>query len=456
MNNEKKNKLVELCGKIDPNLPARKRLISMFDADSFVELDSFMMANEGEAGVIAGYGLVEGAKVYAYSQDSTQNNGAINNAHANKIAKVYELSAKTGCPIVAVLDSKGAKVDEANMLSAYSTMMMWSNKISGVVPQIAVVVGVVSGAMAMLTASCDFVMMTKSAELYMNSPFISGDKDSGTSDSAIANGIASFVFDDDDKCFAGVRHLLSVLPSNNLASLPIFDYQESNTPLDPDICPKLIAQAIADEESIFEINKGYANGAYIFLSTVAGLTTAFVVTSKSNMLTEESCGKVAKFVKFCDAFNIPIVTMLNSKGLDTTSNMSLVRGASQMASAYAEATTPKICIITGMAYGATYLALGSKNAGADMVVAWPQAIISALPPQTAVEFLWSDRVESKESREQLEQEYINTVASPFEFAKSGDIDNIIEPLNSRAFIINALDMLEGKRVTNLPKKHKTI
>lgn len=466
MSQAKLNMLVELSGKIDANVPARKRLATLFDADSFVELDAFMMADDDNAGVVAGYGLIEGGIAYAYSQDVTVNSGAINKAHAKKIKKVYELAAKTGCPVVCIFDSNGAKLDEANMmLSAYSKMLMWSNNISGVVPQIAVVLGTCAGACAMLAASADFVVMSKKAELFMTAPFITkanGDKTqgAGTAEYAASAGVASIVCDDDNACLAEVRKLLTMLPSNNLSAVPLFDFAENNASINPEGCPKAMVEAIADVDSILEINKEYAKGAYTFLATMAGLTTAFVATDSKNPLDADSCDKIARFVKTCDAYNIPIVTLVNTNGFEMTADLSIVKKSAQLASAYAEATTAKISIITGKAYGPAYLALGSKNANADITIAWPQAEISALAPATAVEFLWADRFKGtnnlEATRKALVDEYVDTVASPFEACKGGYIENVISPETTRATVINMLDMLASKRESTLPKKHKTI
>ncbi|WMJ22242.1 carboxyl transferase domain-containing protein [Paludicola sp. MB14-C6] len=466
MSQAKLNKLVELGNKIDQNAPARKRITTLFDADSFVELDAFALSGDDTAGVVAGYGLVEGAIVYAYSQDVTVNSGAVSKVHAKKIRKIYELAAKTGCPVVSILDSNGAKLDEANMmLSAYSKMLMWSNNLSGVVPQIAVVLGTCAGASAMLAASADFVVMSKNGELFMTAPFVTsanGDKteNAGSAENAAKAGVASVVCEDEDACLDSVRRLITMLPTNNLTAAPLFDYAENAQTFDPEGCPKLVAEAIADVDSLFEINKDYANGAYTYLGTVAGITTAFVVTSKNNPLDAAACDKVARFVKICDAFNIPMVTFVNTNGFEMTADVSIIKKAAELASAYAEATTAKISIITGKAYGAAYIALGAKNANADVTLAWPQAEISALAPETAVEFLWADRYKGTDNlqatRKELVEEYIDTVASPFEAAKGGYIENVIAPESTRATVINMLDMLAGKRASKLPKKHATI
>lgn len=462
----KQEKLLELISKVDKNVPARKRLTALFDENTFVELDEFMQKDEKEAGVIAGYGMIEGGVVYAYSQDVTIDSGAISKVNAKKVKKVYELASKTGCPIVSIFDSNGAKLDEANMmLSAYSKMLMWANNLSGVVPQISLVLGTCAGTSAMICASADFVIMSKKAELYMTAPFVSkanGDKtqNAGSAQNAAKAGIASIVCEDENAAIEQARKVITMLPINNLAPTPFFEFVESTTAIEVGGCPKDIVKAIADEDSLIEINADYANGIFTFLATLAGVSTGFVATSMLNAIDVNSCDKATRFVKTCDAFNIPIITLVNSAGFELTADLSLVKRSAELASAYAEATTAKVSVITGKAYGPVYITLGSKNANSDLTIAWPQAEISALAPETAVEFLMADKLagvaDQKTARDALVEEYLNTVASPFEAAKGGFIDKVISPENTRQTLINMFDILASKRESKLPKKHSTI
>lgn len=459
-------KLSELRAAVDPGCPARARLASLFDEGSFVELDAFVKAENGEAGVVAGYGTVEGGMVYAFSQDVTADKGAVSVAHAKKIKKVYSLAAKTGCPVVCIYDSNGAKLSEGgDMLNAYSQMLLWSNNLSGVVPQIAVVLGTCAGVAAMLAAGADYLIMSKDAELFLTAPFVSSangydTENAGTAEAAAEAGVASLVCEDEGAALAETRRLLTMLPQNNLASLPFFDFAEPAEAFDPEGCPKLVVEGIADADSLVELDAGYANGVYTWLGTMAGVTTAFVATSSKNPLDADACAKAARFVKTCDAFNIPVVTLLNSVGFALDSDIKLVKEAAKLASAYAEATTAKISVITGKAYGAAYIALGSKNSNADVTLAWPQAEISALPTETAVEFLWEDRfagtTDVNATRAALREEYADTVASPFEAAKNGFIEEVIAPEETRRAVIGLLEVLAGKRETKLPKKHVTL
>ncbi len=462
----KNDKLKALLADMDEAKPAKTRLTTLFDADSFVELDPFMKAGEDEAGIIAGWGTIDGSVVYAYSQDASAKGGAVSVAHAKKATQIYELAAKNGCPVICIYDSKGAKLDEGcNMLAAYSEMLQWSNNLSGVVPQIAVVLGTCAGVSAMLAAGADFVVMNKEAELFLNAPFITkanGDsaEGAGTAENAAKSGIASLVCEDEATALAEVRKLISMLPQNNLASLPLFDFADNTDAIDPDGCQKQIVKAIADAGSTLELNAEFGKGASIFLGTMAGVTAAFVATSKEHPLDADACAKIARFVKFCDAFNVPVLTFIHSKGFELSADVRLIKESAKLASAYAEATTAKISVITGRACGSAFVALASKNAGADLTIAWPQAEISALAPETAVEFLWSDRFKGTSdvnaTRAALVEEYIETEASPFEAAKSGNIGSIIAPEETRNTLIKLLDMLAGKRDSKLPKKHTTV
>lgn len=459
-------KLSELTAKINSGTKAEKRLASLFDEGSFVELGAFVMAGEQAAGVVAGYGMIDGAVVYAFSQDVSVDSGAVSTEHSKKIHKVYELAAKTGCPVISIFDSNGAKLTEGNaMLDAYSKILMWSNNISGVVPQISLVLGTCAGISAMVAASSDFVLMSKDAELFLTAPFVSkanGDntKGAGTAENAAVGGVAAMVCESEEETIVQARKLVTMLPQNNLTSLPMFDFSDNAAVIDTDGCPKEYVRAIADVDSTIELYPEYGKGVYTFLGTMGGVTTGFVVTSKNNPLDASACSKGARFVKTCDAFNIPVVTLVDTRGFDLGADVSMLREITKLSSAYAEATTPKISIIAGRAFGAAYAALGAKNANADVTIAWPTAQISALNPDTAVEFLWADKLagasDAKAAHAKLVDEYIDTEASPFEAAKDGYVDSVIAPQDTRKALLNMLDMLAGKRESNLPKKHTTL
>lgn len=470
MNPESKmKKLAEYIGKTEKNTPARDRLSTLFDDQTFVELNTFAGFGEETSGVITGYGYIGEDLVYAYSQDMTACDGAVTKVNANKIKKVYELASKTGCPIVALFDSNGAKLEEANeMLNAYGEILALSNNISGVVPQIAVVLGTCAGTSALMACGADFVVMAQKAELFLNAPSVVDDKnqDAGTAKFAAETGVVSIVVEDDDIALEQVRKLISVLPQNNLAPAPLFESSENTNAnsliakavADIDhMCAKSVIEAVADVDSVIEINASYATGVVTALALVSGATVGFVA---NNEITGEfganACDKAARFVRTCDAFNIPVVTLVNTKGFKVTSCPKLIREGSKLAHAYAEATTPKISVICGQAIGAAYIAMASSQ-NHDVTLAWPTAAISAMGLEATVEFTSHDRLKGatnlETARAELVEEYIDTTAGAFKAAENGFVNAVIDPVDTRCALIHAIEMLAGKRESRLPKKH---
>lgn len=446
---------------------ARKRLTALFDPDSFVEVGALVKNGCDGTGVITGYGLVEGGPVYAFSQDSTARNGAVGAAHGSKIKKLYDLALKTGAPVVGIYDSNGAAVDEGlDALAAYGEMLLWTNNLSGVVPQVSVVVGPCAGSAAMIAASADFVVMSENAELFLTP----ADADSATdAANAARSGVAHIVEKDDAAAVAAARRLVSLFPSNNLSAAPYCDFAE---PVDAGALDALaagmvdkadvlaVAEKIADADSLVELQKEFSGtGARVALGTVAGTTVGFVAASDSGAVCSGGCSKIARFVAICDSFQIPVVTLVNCgkfAAADGHVFQGGVREAAKLAHVYAEATTPKVAVIVGKAYGSAYVALAGRGANADYAIAWPDAVISALAPETAVAFLEGDKITLEKSRAEVEAEYVVSQASALAAAAKGHIDDVVDPADTRAAVISALDMLAGKRVSTLPKKHGNI
>ena len=442
---------------------ARKRLNALFDADSFVELDAF-----GGTGVVTGYGMVNQALVYAYAQEPDAEGGALTAANARKIRRLYELAAKTGAPLVAVLDSKGAAVGVAGeMLNAYSDLLLGANNLSGVVPQIAWVAGTCAGAFAMLAAGCDAVVMAKDGEFFLNPPFTTAQtedkKDAGTADFVAKAGLVSLVAEDEAQAADLVKKLLGFLPQNNLSLPPVY---EGKAALDPaaaqkvmESCPggdaKALVQALTDGDSALELYASYGENSFTVLALLGGMPVG--LSAACGELHTSDCNKLARFMQLCDAYSLPVITLLDTPGFTVTSCPGLVKAASRLANVYAEATTVKMTLLTGQAIGASYLALASRNAGADLVYAWPTAVISALPVQTAVEFTLHNRLREVDDpaavRAQLAEEYMDTVASPMEAAKAGLLDGILAPVDTRDALIHGLEALMDKRMNRLSKKH---
>jgi len=454
-------KLAEIKNETQKSSPARKRLTYLFDEGVFTELDAFTKAGENLAGVITAYGFVEGSPVYAFSQDSTIKNGALGEAQGKKIKKIYDLSAKTGTPVVGVYDSFGAVVtDGINALSAYGELLMWTSNLSGVVPQISVIAGTCAGVAAMIATSADFVIMAKDAELFItpNSKASVGNY----AENSAKCGTASIICDDDKTAMEKARELVSKLPMNNLSPIPMFEFEPSDLEMQNNATS--MALSIADKNSVIEIASEFGTSAYTAIASIGGSTVGICATNKSTLkLTANDCSKLARFVRTCDAFTIPVITLVDTEGFELSDEaevMGSLRDMTKLAHAYAEATTAKISVITGKAYGTAYIALAGKGANADITFAYPNAVISTLAPETAVEFLMHDKlkgaVDVDKKRKELADEYSANEASAFVAAEANCIEDIINPLDTRKYIVNALEMLSGKRISRMPKKHSNM
>ncbi len=443
---------------------ARTRLELLFDEGSFTEMDPFVVSPAGKAGVITGYGTVNGGLAYAFSQNVKDESGAMGRAQWAKIKKVYELALKTGCPVVGIYDSMGARLAEAGeALAGYGELLKAAGNLSGVVPQIAVVAGVCAGAAAIAACSADLVIMSEGAELFLTPPFITkakGDNTPGAGSAANAAkaGVAHLTAADDKAAVEAARNLLSMLPANNLEPAVQFEFGEPAPAAFTAQDMPAVAAGIADAGSLTELQAQFGDGAYTALAAVDGTTVGLAAT-KGAPLTADDCAKLARFVALCDAFHIPVITLVNTPGFKQSSKGELagsIREAAKLAHIYAEATTAKISVITGEACGAAYVALAGRGSGADLVFAWPEAVLSALEPEAAVALMGGDSITAENSREQAVAEYKATQASALAAARTGMIDNIIEPQATRAVLADALNMLASKREHKLPKKHGNI
>ncbi|MCR4925120.1 MAG: carboxyl transferase [Clostridiales bacterium] len=448
---------------------AAKRLNALFDEGSFNEIDAFALSNGEQSSVICGFGTVYGSPVYAFAQNIEVVDGAVDRVQASKIKKVYELAAKTGAPIVGIYDSFGAKIDGGiDTLAALGEMLSWSNNISGVVPQISVVAGTCAGTTAMIAAAADIVVMSEEAKLFMTAPSIleaKGDKEeTATVKACLKSGVAQLSAKDDMEAVEQARELLAVLPANNLSVAPAVDSvavagcEQAFRDLSVEKDALKLIENTADENSVTELSAEFATNAKTALASVDGNTTGFVAF-EGVAIDIDACSKVARFVRFCDAFAIPVVTFVDAEGFEANSkaeNSGVVRYASMLSNAYAEATCPKISVITGKAIGAAYIALAGKGSNADFVIAWADAVISALEPISAVSMLWNDRISKGETREDLVEEYSTTLANAFSAAANGNVDDVIDPALTRAKLINTLNIICGKRVSTLPKKHSNM
>lgn len=424
---------------------AYQRLQLLFDEGIFVEIDSFTKSGDGRAEAAAGFGSVDGCPVYAFAQNSDVEGGAMSKAQAAKICKVYELAEKTGAPVVGIYDSIGARLNEScEMLAAYGDVMLKANNLSGVVPQIAVIAGPCLGASSMIAAAADVVIMSEDGQFALQTNGEGGDLKE-----ASESGLVHLTAKDDKEAVAKARELITLLPSNNLSGAPITDFADSAAETDGESGASIIA-AVMDQDSFIEFQAGFGAGFIAGLAKLGGNTVG-VVASEEKTADGKACEKAARLVRFCDAFAIPVITFVNAE------SFCCIKAACKLTNAYAEATTAKISVITGEAYGAVYMALAGAAAGVDVAYAWPTASISALNPTTAAVMLWSDKLKGSSNptadRAKLIAEYKDQEACPFKAAGDGFVQDVIEPSETRLKLYAALDMLAGKRVTRLPKKH---
>lgn len=408
------------------SLSARERLTALFDADTFVETERQATA----CGVVTGFGYVDGMPVYAFSQDHTVVDGAVGQAQAQKIARTYELAAQNGAPLVAVFDSDGARLSEGMaVMDALADILHQSHELSGVVPQIAVVAGACVGSAALMAAAADVVIAVEGADYYLTA--------AGTA------GVADVTVCCDKKAMETVRRLLGYLPQNNLEAPVAYEGVGGGALAETS---GAAAAMVADEGSLFALSDTVA------LARVDGAVCG-MVTLCADTLAEE-CAPAARFVRLCDSFSLPVITFVDAAGFAG------VQEAAKLAQAYAEVTSVKVSVITGRAYGAVYIALAGRHAGADAVLAWPQAAISPLDPAAAVELFWQDRLQAMTDpmteRAALVQEYTATECAPSAAAAQGLVNDVVAPAETRDRVIAYLNVMAGKRVTHLPRKHANL
>ena len=425
-----------------------KRLTALFDAGSFVAIDAYAKSETGFAEAAAGYGTIEGCPVYAFSQSSDLDGGAFSKVQAQKIKKVFSLAAKTGAPVVGIYDSIGGRLKEgADLLQAYGEILLQANRLSGVVPQVSLVLGPCVGTSAMIAACADFVVLSKDGELAL----ASGAETSA--EAAAQAGDAALVAETEEKAIAAVRALVTKLPSNNLETASFIEEGDAAAVPQAGASAKEAAQAVATAGSALELTAAFGKSVYTAFASI-GTGAAVGVVAYDGTLDADACAKAARFVRFCDAFNLPVVSFVDADKFTS------LRAASMLSDAYAEATTAKISVLTGKAYGPVYIAVAGRGANADYTVAWPEAVVSALAPETCATFLWNDRLQGAENpveaRKALFEEYAKTEGSPLQAAAQGLIEDVIRPEDTREVLRRLVEMLASKRVSTLPKKHSNI
>lgn len=438
------------------SLSARDRLAYLFDGGEFTELDASAKVSGNLSGVITAYGYVDSNPVYAFAQDSSVNDGALTRVQADKISKIYDMAATTGLPVIGIYDSFGADLNDGiSAMTSYGELILKASNLSGVVPQISVVAGTCAGASAILAVSADFVVMTKNAEL-----FITPNTDvKDLAQNAAENGTASLIADGDEEAIDKVKEILVKLPQNNLSPVPMFEFEEPSEGYQDNA--EGIAKAVCDADSVVELSKDYGKASFTALASIGGATVGICATNKTDdKLTSCDCSKLARFVRTCDAYAIPIITFVDTEGFNNSecaNKSGAVLQMAKLASAYAEATTIKISVVTGNAYGPSFITLAGKGANADLVFATEKAVISAIDPVAAVEFLSHDKLKGTDdltkSREELVKKYIKEEASAKVAAEKMCVDGVISTDEIRNTLKNAIEIMAGKRITRLPKKH---
>ncbi len=453
-------------------LTARQRIERFVDAGSFVELYALVSEGGEAAGVVTGYATVQDRPVTLFAQDFTVHGGAMGKLQALKINKTLDLALKTGTPVIALLDSAGVRIDEgAAGMNAYAEIYKNIARLSGVSPIVAVVLGPAVGGAALLAQLADVsIMAKKTAAMGVFGPQVLAAMNGidvkpeavGGADMMAAQGGVSLVAATEDEALALAAQVLSLLPGSNAEDADIVDGDDLNRLL-PELAAADVTALLSqlmDAGTQVELKAAYETGVRTALGRIGGHSVGVVATA-AGYLTAGALQKAARFVHFLDCFNIPVVSLVNTSGVkvDRLDNQSwLMNAQSQLLYAYATATVPKLCVVTGDAIGQAYVALGGK-ANADVTFAWPGAVISALTPEAAVAVLYADQVKADkalspaDARAKYAAEYVENVASALCAAKEGLVDDVIEPAATRKVLIAGLEMLLSKRDSNPAKKH---
>lgn len=480
-------------------LTARERIQLLFDENTFVELDAFvthrctnfgMEKTDAPAeGVITGYGHVDGRIVYAFAQDFTVVGGSLGEMHANKICKVLDNALKVGAPVVGLNDSGGARIQEAvDALSGYGKIFYRNTIASGVIPQITAIMGPCAGGAVYSPALNDFVFMVdKTSQMFITGPqvieTVTGEKVSaealgGAMTHNSTSGVAQFIASNDEACIAEIRRLLSFLPSNNLETAPpLFGADEINR-WDEDLNTLIpenpnkpydmhdIIRRLVDGGDFMEYQAYFARNMITGFARINGQSVGIIANQpkvQAGCLDVDASDKAGRFIRTCDAFNIPLLNIVDVPGfLPGTAQEygGIIRHGAKMLYAYCEATVPKITLIVRKAYGGAYLAMCSKDLGADIVLAWPSAEIAVMGPQGAANIIFRNEITEASDpvamRQQKIDEYTDEFATPYKAAERGFVDDVIEPAATRTRLADALMMLASKRESRPAKKHGNI
>ncbi|MCF6094410.1 methylmalonyl-CoA carboxyltransferase [Microaerobacter geothermalis] len=481
-------------------LTARERIDLLLDEGTFVEFNAFMEHREtnfgmdqveapGE-GVVTGYGRIDGRLVYVFAQDFTVFGGALGEMHAKKIAKIMDLAAQNGAPIIGLNDSGGARIQEGVVsLDGYGHIFYRNSIYSGVVPQLSVIMGPCAGGAVYSPAITDFVFMVeKTSQMFITGPkvieTVTGEKISsedlgGARVHSTISGNAHFSAPTEQEALEQVRRLLSFLPANNMENPPKLYYQKTKGEdwIDDliDVVPvegtkvydvRKVIHLILDHGDFMEVHAQFAKNIVVGFGRIDGYPVGIIANQPKVMcggLDIDSSDKLARFIRFCDSFNIPLITFEDVTGFFPgikQEHGGIIRHGAKILYAYSEATVPKITVILRKAYGGAYVALNSKAIGADVVYAWPNAEIAVMGPEGAANIIFAKEINESENPAQTRAEkiaeYRERFANPYVAASHGMVDDVIDPRETRKKLKDALDMLRNKRETRPPKKHGNI
>jgi propionyl-CoA carboxylase beta chain len=479
-------------------LTARERIHFLLDENSFNEIGAFVMHRSNDFGmqkqkfagdgVVTGYGTIAGRLVYVFSQDFTVFGGSLSETHAEKICKIMDLAIQNGAPVIGLNDSGGARIQEGVVsLGGYADIFYRNTIASGVIPQISAIMGPCAGGAVYSPAITDFIgMVENTSYMFVTGPNVvktvtneevSSEQLGGASVHSSKSGVAHFSFANEIDCLSSLKKLLSYVPQNCEEKAPMLPYQSTNETREQlkNIIPdnanqpydmREVIEGLVDESSFFEVHKNFAENILVGFARLAGRSIGIVANNPASLagvLDVNSSTKGARFVRFCDAFNIPLLVLEDVPGFlpgtDQEWNAIITNGA-KLLYAFSEATVPRITVITRKAYGGAYDVMNSKHIGADMNFAWPSAEIAVMGAKGAAEIIFKKEISNAENPEQAwkekESEYAEIFANPYRAAERGFIDDVIYPEETRSRLITAFSMLENK-VKNLPrKKHGNI
>lgn len=480
-------------------LTARERVDILLDEGSFTELDMFVKHRSHDFGlerqrfpgdgVVTGYGNIDGRLVFVYSQDFTVFGGSLSEAHAEKICKVMDMAMKMGAPVIGLNDSGGARIQEGVVsLGGYADIFLRNTLASGVVPQISAVMGPSAGGAVYSPAITDFIFMVKNTSyMFVTGPNVvktvthedvSFEELGGAITHATKSGVAHFASDGEAECLIGIRKLLSFIPRNYREDPPRLKTEDSPAREDEslnDVVPenpnkpydmKDIITLVVDDGEFMEVHELYAQNILVGFGRLDGRSIGIIANQPAvlaGVLDNDASIKAARFVRFCDAFNIPLLVFEDVPGFLPGTDQEwrgIIKNGAKLLFAFSEATVPKITVITRKAYGGAYDVMNSKHIRGDINYAWPSAEIAVMGPKGAVEIIFKRDIENADNREEVEarliSEYTAKFANPYIAAERGYIDEIIEPAKTRSKLIRAFEMLESKVDTNPKKKHGNI